>query len=208
MLPALFLPLAAAPALERLAPRWCFAVVLALLALNVAHTEPKGYLTFDDEYYAPDSIARKGMNTTTREEYEPAGVETRPPFYDRALVGLSGPVSVEEASTQTQRQEMWVTAAQPTSVETRTFWYPGWSVALDGRDTPVSPVPRRGTMTFEVPAGTHRIILELRPTAVRHAAALISQITLAILIASSVTIGRTWTKLLLLIITFHEIFWC
>ena len=189
MLPALFLPLAAAPAFERLAPRWRLAAVLALVALNVAHTEPKGYLTFDDEYYAPDSIARKGINTTTREEYEPAAVETRPPFYEEALVGLSGPVSVVEVSTQTERQEMWVTAAQPTAVETRTFFYPGWAVALDGRDTPVSPVPQRGTMSFEVPAGTHRVVLELRPTAVRRAATLISAMTLATLIASYV-IGR------------------
>ena len=181
MLPALFLPLAAAPALERLAPRWQIFAALAFVALNVAHTEPKGYLTFDDEFYSPDSIARKGINTTTREEYEPQAVEARPPFTEQALRGLEDPVTVGETIMRAQRQEIWVTAPRATPVETRTFFYPGWTVSIDGENTPISVVPARGTMTFEVPAGTHRIVLALQPTMARRLGAFVSAVTLTVL---------------------------
>jgi uncharacterized membrane protein len=186
MLPALFLPLAAVPALARLSPRWQISVVLALVALNVAHTEPKGYLTFDDEFYAPESIARRGINTTTREEYEPRAVETRPPFTESPLRGLEHPVTIEDAVTRAERQEIRLTAPQATTVETRSFFYPGWTVAIDGREKPVAVVPTRGTMSFEVPAGEHRIVLELRPTKARRAASLVSAVTLAALALMSV----------------------
>lgn len=53
-----------------------------LLLFNLSHTEPEGFLTFDDEYYAPESIAARGLNTTTREEYEPRWVHLlRPPAH-------------------------------------------------------------------------------------------------------------------------------
>jgi uncharacterized membrane protein len=190
MLPGLFLPLAAAPAFERLAPNWRAAAVVALVALNLAHTEPKRYLVFDDEFYAPESIARKGINTTTREEYEPVAVVVRPPFSDQVVAGLTASVTVTETSIRPQRQELWVTAGQPTRVETRTFFYPDWRVAVDGQETSVSVVPERGTMAFEVPAGTHRIVLELRPTAARRLGALMSAATLAVLVLVSIFAPR------------------
>jgi hypothetical protein len=184
MLPALFLPLAAAPALERLVPRWQTFAALAFVALNVAHTEPKGYLTFDDEFSAIRSP--QGINTTTREEYEPQAVEVRPPFTEEALRGLEHPVTVGETVMRAQRQEIWVTAPRATPVETRTVFYPGWTVSIDGENTPISVVPTRGTMTFEVPAGTHRIVLALQPTVARRLGAFVSAVTLAVLALISI----------------------
>lgn len=45
--------------------------------MNISHTEPKRYLIYDEEFYYPASIAQRGLNTTTHEEYEPRWVNQR-----------------------------------------------------------------------------------------------------------------------------------
>ena len=80
VLPGLMMPVLALFAFDRLGAKWTVVAVLLLVAFNLPHTEPVGYLTYDDEYYAPESIAIKGLNTTTGEEYEPKNVTIRPPY--------------------------------------------------------------------------------------------------------------------------------
>jgi hypothetical protein len=170
LLPGLCLPLLAIPAFERLGPRRALAALAVLVVWNLGHTEPKGYLTFDDEYYAPDSIARKGLNTTTREEYEPRWVERRPPWYGARLVGTDVPVEVRAEEVASARERLRLVAPAATDVEAATFSYPGWSVEVDGSPVATSPAPVRGTLLFHVGPGEHRVVLELRPTPLRRAA--------------------------------------
>ena len=177
LLPALFLPLLALPALAALHRRpWRLALaVAAAVVLNLPHTEPKRYLSYDDEFYAPESIARRGINTTTKEEYEPRWVEERPAFEAERLRGLTAALAVSELDRRSHRERYQVTAAEATLVETATFYYPGWTVLVDGAAVPVTPVPRRGTMLFAMPAGAHDVRLELRPTPVRRRALALRQ---------------------------------
>jgi hypothetical protein len=71
MVPALFLPLLALGAFERLPLRWAFVACAALMVLNLPHTEPQQYLVYDEEFYAPERIAKNNLNISMREEYEP-----------------------------------------------------------------------------------------------------------------------------------------
>jgi hypothetical protein len=178
LLPGLFLPLLTVPAFERLG-RWPrVAAVAALLAWNLPHTEPKGYLVFDDEFYEPRSIAEKGLNTSTREEYEPRWVEQRPPHSGKRLVGRGLPVEARAVSLGGTRQEWEVRAAEPGEVEASLFFYPGWRVTVDGAEVPVAPVPVSGTLSFPVPGGEHRVVLDFRRTPLRRGALLASGATL------------------------------
>jgi uncharacterized membrane protein len=174
MLPGLLLPLMAVAALAGLRARWAALLVAAVAVLNLAHTEPRGYLTFDDEYYAPASIAQKGIETSTREEYAPRWVERRPPFFRERLVARSGRVEVLDQRTTSAREELQVRAAPGTLVDSALFYYPGWGVTVDGRPVPIAPAPVDGTLRFELPEGEHRVVLELRPTPLRRGAALAS----------------------------------
>jgi hypothetical protein len=191
LLPGLFLPLLAIFALQRLGPRWSAALLIVLVAINLPHTEPKGYLTFDDEYYYPESLATKGINTTTHEEFEPRWTDVRPPYSPNALVGLSGPIEVTQISRRTARQDFSVKAPNLTTVESSTFYYPGWTVMIDGAPTVVSPVPVRGTMQFDVPAGQHAVLIELRRTPLRNGALFLSLGTVLLLVAASALSWRT-----------------
>ena len=62
--PALFMPLLALYAFDRIGPRLASAAIVALVLLNIAHTQPKGIQTYDEAYYSSDLIAQKGINTT------------------------------------------------------------------------------------------------------------------------------------------------
>ncbi|MGH7820949.1 MAG: hypothetical protein ACREQ9_14380, partial [Candidatus Binatia bacterium] len=182
LLPATFLSLLAARAFDRLGSRARSAALAIVVLAGLPHTEPKGFLTFDDEYFSPDSIARKGINTTTREEYEPRWVETRPPYSAQRLVSHDSQLEVRETVIRTTRQEFLTRAAALTHVDSRTFYYPGWTVSVDGSEVPIEIAPKSGTIGFDLPAGGHRVVLELRPTAVRALAAFFSATTLAILV--------------------------
>jgi hypothetical protein len=47
------------------------------------------------------------------------------------------------------------------------FDYPGWTVLVDDREVATSPASDSGELTFNVPAGTHNVLVELRPTPIR-----------------------------------------
>ncbi len=73
VLPTLFLPVLAALALDDIPRSAAIGAVGLVLLANLAHTEPKGYLRFDDEFYEPARIAANGVNTTTAKSTSPAG---------------------------------------------------------------------------------------------------------------------------------------
>ncbi len=179
-LPALLLPLLAGAAADRLPRRWIGAVLALVVAVNLTHTEPKGYLTFDDEYYAPASIAARGINTSTREEYEPKWVVARPAPAAKRLTGVQATISVVSSRLAPTHQEYVVRAAGATEVEAATFFYPGWKASVDGTPAPVSATPARGTILFPLAAGEHRIVLALAPTSVRRLALVLTVATAGI----------------------------
>ncbi len=141
-----------------------------LVLINISHTEPKGYLRFDDEYFYPDSIAHNGLNTTTREEYEPRWVGERPAYTPLALWGEDSQVKVSARRVTATSQSFEVAAAKPVLMHDTAFYYPGWTAMVDGREVTISPQPVTGLITFDLPAGIHQVTLTLRPTPIRAAA--------------------------------------
>jgi hypothetical protein len=184
MIPGLFLPLLSILAFQRAGPRTTMMLLALLVTINLPHTEAQGFLTYDDEYYAPDSLAAKGINTTTHEEFEPRWAHVRPPYSPQPLTGIDSQIQVSVISNLTARRQFEVTAAAPTMVESSTFYYPGWEVRVDGAPAAITPHPTRGTMQFAVPAGRHAVAMTLHPTTVRRRALLVSLATLLFLATS------------------------
>lgn len=186
-LPGLMMPVLALFAFDRLGAKWTVAAVLLLIAFNLPHTEPVGYVTYDDEYYAPESIATLGLNTLTAEEYEPKTVSVRPPYNANALLGLGSSLEVETIARSSIRQEFVLHASAPTLAEASTFMYPGWTATIDGAPSMITTKPNSGTMLINISPGQHRLVLQLRQTPLRCAAmwvtivAMIAAIALALL---------------------------
>jgi hypothetical protein len=197
MLPGLCLPLLSVWFFARLRLRWQLLAIAVVVFANIGHTEPKDYLTFDDEYYTPESIAQKGITTSTREEYAPRAAQATLTFAATKLLDPSGQLQLLSQQLATARQELRLQARTPTRVELATLAYPGWIARIDGRETPIAVVPQRGTMSIEVPAGEHSVTLTLEPTPIRRWSAWLSLLaalcTLAVLCRSALRAHLTAT---------------
>jgi len=78
-----------------------------------------------------------------------------------------------------------------TVVEAATFYYPGWRVRIEGQETAIEPVPARGTISFRLPPGAHRIILDLQPTPLRRFATLVT-----LMVAAALALAMVVNRLL------------
>ena len=179
---ALTIPILALYAFERIGAKLTVAVIVLLVLVNLPHTQPKGYRTYDEEFYSPASIAQNGITTSTREEYEPRWVQARIKYTGDGILTPTPLTVVRELSRSSTRHEYAVTAPALVTVRDSTYYYPGWTVLIDGHETAVSPAPVFGAISFQVPPGNHTVTIELRPTMVRRIAPIISMLTLGILL--------------------------
>jgi hypothetical protein len=46
------------------------------------------------------------------------------------------------------------------TIEMTTAWFPGWEVRVDGQPVPAGPGRPSGLITFQLPAGEHRVEVE------------------------------------------------
>jgi hypothetical protein len=60
------MPLLSLFAFERIGTRATFGVIVLLVLINLPGTQPSGYLTYDEEFYYPDSIASRGLDVIPR----------------------------------------------------------------------------------------------------------------------------------------------
>ena len=181
-IPSLMLPLLAFFAFQRMSWRVAAAVLALVIVVNISHTEPNNYLVFDDAYFYPNWIARIGINTTSREEYEPRWVGPRPPYSAANLWSDNSAASVTELHDRLSMQSFDVSAQRPSKLYDSVFYYPGWVMNVDRREVPIAPTPGSGLITFDIPAGAHEVALEYRPTPVRRAANLISAASVALVL--------------------------
>jgi hypothetical protein len=193
-LPALLLPLLALPAFEHFGSRFTIAALVVVLMANLSHTQPKGFLTFDDEYYYPASIAREGINTTTREEYEPKWVTERPYRSVLPVWSDDSKVSILRSVSGTRSQELDLSLDRPAHLVDSIFFYPGWAAIVDGHQVPIHVAPVTGLITFDLPAGTHHVELKLSATLIRSFAWAVSLAT-AVLAGVLVAFALGWMLL-------------
>jgi len=141
--------------------------LVALVLLNIAHTQPKGVQTYDDAYYYADSIARLGIPATIGDEYAPRAANQHTKFETTLLKGVSSTPMVSQVSISPDSQSFKVDAGALALMQDSTFDYPGWTVLIDDRQVATSPASDSGQITFNLPAGTHNVSVELRPTPIR-----------------------------------------
>ena len=181
-LPALFLPLLALYAFERIGVRPAIAVLVGLVLINLAYTQPKGIQTFDDAYYSGVLIAQKEIKATAGEEYEPGTVHGRPAFDSTLLKGVDSTPVVTTLAVNPTSQSFKVDATGPALMQDSTFDYPGWTVLVDDRKVATSQKADSGQITFNVPAGTHNVLVELRPTPIRRRSYYVSLAAAALMV--------------------------
>jgi hypothetical protein len=192
-IPALMLSLLAGLAfLQRAKSILVAAAVAAIFLAGIFHAKPKQFLTFDDEFYEPGSIAKKGMSTTTREEYEPVAVKKRSPYNPQRLESLTCPAAFQATKSpegSPSLQVYQVSAPEPCRVRLNTFYFPGWEVFIDGKKAAVAIEEGTALMLFDVPSGSHRIEARLGSTPLRASSRWVS-LAAALALAAAALVSR------------------
>jgi hypothetical protein len=175
--------------------RWAYpvAAVVAMALFGLLHAKPSRFLPFDDEFYEPTSIARRGINTLTREEYEPVWVKMRPPYTAVELEPLTGLPGFRARPLPGRTPEFHgyqVDATQPCRVRVNTFFYPGWEIAVNGVPIKISIEDVWGRMLVDLPSGSYVLTVQLRDTSLRAASRWISFLTAVLLLAAVIRSRR------------------
>ena len=75
------------------------------------------------------------------------------------------------------------------------FDYPGWTVLVDDKEVATSPASVSGQLTFSVPAGSHNVSIELRPTPIRRWSYNLSLAILALMaLAAAFAFVSRWNR--------------
>ncbi len=78
--------------------------------------------------------------------------------------------------------EYQIITSEPFTVQFNTIHFPGWQAFVDGGPAPITPSYPLGMITFEVPAGDHRVLVRFGDTPVRTFANIISALGLLFMI--------------------------
>ncbi|HUN23259.1 MAG TPA: hypothetical protein PK299_09035 [Anaerolineales bacterium] len=124
------------------------------------------------------------IGTTIRGEYLPSSANPRPytapalfpstPHLRQAMP-LRGQVSLSQREFATSRQQVWRISAQVESdIAIPLNEWAGWQARLDGQVIPVQALPHLGWVQVTVPAGEHRLQLELVPSPLHRFAEMLS----------------------------------
>lgn len=186
----------------RTLPRWMasllpLGLVLAVIAANLGWFFP-ATCAAPSEISPAAMIAWERMSdtvgTTAKGEFLPIWAASLPDdgALDAAYVRGEPPVRLPEGSLPSGavvtraaygalRAAIDVETPEAFRARYLAFYYPGWQAAIDGAPVPVSPEPGTGLVTFDVPAGAHRIEVWFGETPLRLAADGISVVSLVVL---------------------------
>jgi hypothetical protein len=154
-------------------------VAFGLLYLGVVHARPRKAFEARDADVSPQLIATRGIAATAR-EFEPIWVSqfpSGPAIQPLTFVTAEG-LLVNSRLRPTVR-EFTLDVRMAGRVRINTFYFPGWTVVLDGVTQPVDHGNPQGLMELDVPAGRHVLRVVFEDTPIRAAASLVSLATLA-----------------------------
>jgi hypothetical protein len=133
-----------------------------------------------EEFLTIENMRRIGMRATILDDFLPIWVATKPtalpPENHEVSVG-----TVEVTPIRERAVERTYRLYSPTGgrVEFFTFWFPGWTGELDGKEIDLFPRGPSGCLHVEVPPGEHTLRIRFGNSPIRTAAEIISLISLA-----------------------------
>jgi hypothetical protein len=148
--------------------RWLMvAMIGAIFLLNFRHADPSGFVNVTDATYSPANIAANGLPATAR-EFEPIGVRVFPQTPRPAVMTvLSGSADIGIGKKTPTERRFSIRANEDSRLRLHTFYLPGWTLYVDGKETPTDHANDYGLIDFALPPGTHSVRFVFRDTPVR-----------------------------------------
>ena len=78
-----------------------------------------------------------------------------------------GQAELSEVLLTPVRYDLHADVSVPARIRVNTFFFPGWTLYVDGAEQPLERHPSQGVMEFSLTAGEHRLRLQFEDTSVR-----------------------------------------
>ncbi len=168
-------------------PRICAGAAALSITDVFAYERATGNIGVDPlGAYLPVTVKERPIGSPLEEQYATDAIIQR---LDRSTLPAGTQIAVERYGPN--RAEIELDAPQTFRATYLTFDFPGWSITIDGQPVPIVPSEPNGLITFEVPAGQHRITVSFEDTPSRTLANVIS---LAALIVFGIVVVL-WNKM-------------
>lgn len=176
--PFLLLP----PDARRLANGLMGGIIVALVLFGLPRARPETFLEIADGDYSPRVIAAENIAVTTAGEYAPIWVQERPRTpAAAALTILSGRGRVQVIGRSPARAEFRATVMEAAWLRVNTFYFPGWTLYVDGARRAIDFRNPQGVMEFALKPGEHLVQVVFADTPIRLWSARLSLLALALL---------------------------
>ena len=108
-------------------------------------------------------------------EYRPIWLDDRQKDFSRErgtlpVVFKEGQGSVEIMSWKSQSRLIKAISPSAATLRISTFFYPGWTALINGKEIPIGIEKNSGAMLLSIPSGENTVLLEFRDTPLRRAA--------------------------------------
>lgn len=154
------------------------AIIAALLIVNAYHAQPAKFHAIVDSDYDPQTIAMRGVSVTTAEEYEPVWVVERPSAPVTEPVTFTGGTGSVFATRLTPTyREFTIEAAEPAQLRLNTFYFPGWTLTVDGNEHVLRYDNPQGAIEFSLEPGQHIVQFHFTDTPIRRWSGVLSLLT-------------------------------
>jgi hypothetical protein len=170
----------------RVAAALAAVLIGALLALGLPQAKPEAYLNVSDADFTPQNIAARGIAASAR-EFEPIWVDAFPttPAVVPGLTFVGGSGEVTDSASRPLRQLFAVDVSRDSLVKSSTFYFPGWTLYVDGVRRAVAPAGPDGLIEFYLEPGRHAVLLQFEDTPVRTLSGVTS-------LVAAVLLGMWW----------------
>ena len=163
--------------------QYIFILIIGIISLILYLPYAKGhdYKNIPDSFYLYEIRENTdGFATLPRWAAQP---EIYPRITDRFVV-IEGEANIELLQRNSKKHVYSVDAKTPVRMEDATFYFPGWNVFIDGKDTPIQfqDPEYRGVITFEIPQGKHIVEVFFDSTKVRKYSDYISLFSIILLL--------------------------
>ncbi len=142
----------------------------AVFQFEIEHLDMRGYTTFVEERFTDTPMtAQYAATMQERGPFDPDQLER--------LEIIAGDGVVTSSYSRSHQVGGEVIMATPGVVQIRVYDFPGWQVRIDGQVIEHRLSPPRALIEVDVPAGEHRIDMQMASTPVRVLGTAISSLT-------------------------------
>ena len=160
-------------------------VIGALLWFGFPYAKPQDFLDLKEADYSPQAIAAANRSISTAREYEPEWVKIPPAApAPQPVTFVKGQGTALTVRASPQHQLTQVDSQEVVHLRANTFYFPGWTLRVNGEIWDFGIDPESGTMLFQLPAGVQSVELRFVDTPVRWWAKRLSLLALGLLVLS------------------------